>query len=310
LKRVVDKTMMFSARSGLVVCVVLLSVVKSDAWWCDGHVLTAAIAERNMCPEAKNATDMMVAQLAPEYPKATTFMQAACWPDDLKSDRDNFFDTWHYINLPFIRTPVGMALTAVNTEHNVVWALAQANKTLRANRAAPVDQAMKLFFMIHFAGDVHQPLHAITEYSVAHPPPDGDNGGNLFRILGQNVSELHAFWDSGAGQWQTDINRPMAANDTDYINTWADTITNKVPESSVADRVAETDPNVWANESYMLGVTVGYPPQENTTLPPEFITTAQETAIVQVAVGGYRLAKTLNDIYCPGYSEGTRVETS
>lgn len=39
----------------------------------------------------------------------------------------------------------------------------------------------------------------------------GDSGGNLFPIIGANQSELHAFWDSGAGLWEDDLVRPMNA---------------------------------------------------------------------------------------------------
>ena len=41
---------------------------------------------------------------------------------------------------------------------------------------------MFIRFLIHFIGDLHQPLHIITMYSDNFLPPGGDNGGNSFLI--------------------------------------------------------------------------------------------------------------------------------
>jgi len=150
---------------------------------------------------------------------------------------------------------------------------------------------------MHFAGDIHQPLHTVTEYSPAHPPPGGDEGGNLYGIKYGNLTELHAFWDSGAGQWLTDIDRPFLRNDTAFITSWADKITSAVPKSSVQHRLDLPDPADWAIESFMLGVKYGYPPQENATLPDSFVTQARSVVMEQVAVGGYRLAIKLNQLF-------------
>src|SRR5262249_22815151 len=56
---------------------------------------------------------------------------------------------------------------------------------------------LALKFLLHFVGDIHQPLHAIT-----HVDPDThveDRGGNCVGILrgnAKNPARLHAYWDT------------------------------------------------------------------------------------------------------------------
>jgi len=58
-----------------------------------------------------------------------------------------------------------------------------------------------LRFLVHYVGDVHQPLHAMSR--VNHRYPKGDRGGNLFRIPDKDRSGwwnswLTHLWDSGS----------------------------------------------------------------------------------------------------------------
>ena len=53
--------------------------------------------------------------------------------------------------------------------------------------------AMRL--LIHYVGDIHQPLHATTRFDSTYP--DGDRGGNSFKLLAKDgIKELHGVWDS------------------------------------------------------------------------------------------------------------------
>lgn len=57
-----------------------------------------------------------------------------------------------------------------------------------------------LRLLIHYIGDIHQPLHASSRYTIDYPK--GDEGGNDFRIkvthkgLGERPNNLHSLWDS------------------------------------------------------------------------------------------------------------------
>lgn len=56
--------------------------------------------------------------------------------------------------------------------------------------------------LIHYIGDISQPLHTATRLSDTHP--GGDLGGNLFNITSpkgyKSVDNLHSLWDTSLYQ--------------------------------------------------------------------------------------------------------------
>lgn len=57
---------------------------------------------------------------------------------------------------------------------------------------------MAMRLLIHYVGDIHQPLHCTSRVDKNYPK--GDRGGNLFPIPPEgdegDIKELHAAWDS------------------------------------------------------------------------------------------------------------------
>lgn len=52
-----------------------------------------------------------------------------------------------------------------------------------------------LRLLIHYIGDIHQPLHASARVDKKYPK--GDAGGNFFTVPAkENTKNLHAVWDS------------------------------------------------------------------------------------------------------------------
>jgi hypothetical protein len=53
-------------------------------------------------------------------------------------------------------------------------------------------------YLIHLAGDIHQPLHSVALFNKTYPK--GDLGGNSERVIILNGSTInfHSYWDSGA----------------------------------------------------------------------------------------------------------------
>lgn len=78
-------------------------------------------------------------------------------------------------------------------------------------------RAFWLRSLIHFVGDIHQPLHASTGCDARHP--HGDRGGNAFKIQTDivnvfenrktKVAELHLLWDLGGGKYAKGPNWPL-----------------------------------------------------------------------------------------------------
>jgi hypothetical protein len=62
--------------------------------------------------------------------------------------------------------------------------------------------------LIHYVGDMHQPLHTVTRYAPDFP--NGDMGGNLFNLTARdNITELHAVWDSLIYEYDDDFTQPL-----------------------------------------------------------------------------------------------------
>lgn len=79
--------------------------------------------------------------------------------------------------------------------------------------------------MIHYFGDVHQPLHSVSRYTADYP--DGDMGGNLFTIdpigpVGDTADNLHALWDSVVSTMiGKDPQQPLDNEDWDFLTETA-----------------------------------------------------------------------------------------
>lgn len=66
--------------------------------------------------------------------------------------------------------------------------------------------SFNLRMFIHFAADIHQPLHATSRYSSNHK--EGDRGGNSFDIQGdEGIDELHALWDAVLYEYSNDLDQ-------------------------------------------------------------------------------------------------------
>ena len=61
------------------------------------------------------------------------------------------------------------------------------------NEEDGISTAMRL--LIHYVGDIHQPLHATSR--VDNQYRQGDRGGNSFPLpIKDGVKNLHSLWDS------------------------------------------------------------------------------------------------------------------
>ena len=57
-------------------------------------------------------------------------------------------------------------------------------------------KSLALRLIIHYCGDIHQPLHTVSAYSREYPT--GDRGGNSEKVkpAREGVENLHSIWDS------------------------------------------------------------------------------------------------------------------
>jgi S1/P1 Nuclease len=150
-----------------------------------------------------------------------------------------------------------------------------------------------LRFLLHFGGDITQPLHCSTGVSAAHPT--GDAGGNSFNLSG-TWSELHTLWDAGGGYLTDSVARPFTTASQAIIVNKAAAVEAAYPYSASVGSIP--DPMPWALEGNGLAATISYVGITNGTSPTaSYLATAQNTTIQRMAIGGQRLAKLLSTIY-------------
>jgi hypothetical protein len=276
--------------TGRILALLALFLLPSPAlaWWDYGHETVARIALDEVSPATRAEIRRLLRQGAlldtPTCPVAT-IAQASVWADCIRREGDRFSYTasWHYQNVDVCR-PFDQDSACANG--NCVSAQVERNLRLLKNRALPRRERLQaLLFLIHFVGDLHQPLHAGDR---------GDLGGNRFRAYYSRIrSNLHAIWDGLLAERA--ISTPprearglLGAVGTEDRRTMA--------QGSVED---------WARESWEVsrrfayGGVLGDPCAEVPAEPP-VITQEQIRELIpvvrtQVTRGGLRLARLLDE---------------
>lgn len=279
----------------LMLCTPSLSL----GWGAGGHMMVASIALKRLNPRAKAQAMALLAR--PINPAAVSvkskdFVNAAHWADDLRPFAEfDSFKPLHFIDNPFATD--GTPLPAgVPEPDNIVKAL-EDNVNILKTSSDKDAQAQALRLIIHFVGDIHQPLHCATRVSAANP--QGDRGGNLVTIkVAGKTTNLHSYWDGGIGKF------PKTGPN------FAPPPLNKIPAAAALARAHNpaTDPRVklndpfnfqaWADESFALAKSTAYDGINNGGTPTAaYNTAALKVARQRVAWGGYRLAALLNAIW-------------
>ncbi len=282
----------------LLYCFCLLSlclpVPTARAWDSEGHMLVAEIAYNHLNPVAKAKCDALIAvSLSFSSTGTTNFITAASWADDFKTQLGT--GNWHFIDLPFSLD--GTSLSGVTPDSfDVVRALHLCVTNLQDPNATLTDQATSLRYLIHFVGDIQQPLHCSTEVSAAHH--GGDAGGNSFTVTGW--SNLHSLWDNGGGFLTDSVSRPLSNTAKNTLNTIVATIETDYPYNYLANTNLATIPNfmAWAQAGEQQAETNCYVGITNNTSPTAaYLNKAQALTEQLMAQGGHRLADLLNSLY-------------
>ena len=165
-------------------------------------MMTAHIAFERLNPTARaKAEELLAIPINPATVSSTSlnFVNASHWADDLRPFPEfDSFKPLHYKD--FFFTLDGSILPEIDP-NNIVKAL-EDNVNILKTSTDKNAQAQALRFVIHFVGDIHQPLHCTAKVSKANRK--GDQGGNFFKITiaGDDGklkdTNLHSYWDSGA----------------------------------------------------------------------------------------------------------------
>lgn len=273
----------------------------ATAWGGAGHQVIAAEAYRQLSPQTK-AQAFEILKAHPDFVKwmnayqanpnfdlaAFVFMRSSTWPDEIRRKGSKYdHPNWHFIDYP-LRPPDFKFESDAKPTDNVLFGIAQSERTLGDTNADPELRAASLSWLVHLVGDEHQPLHCESLFTAAYP--NGDKGGNDFYVMpAQRVVGLHGIWDGLLGS---------SANPRTQWN-YAIELQAKFPQASLPELKKNTTPKAWSLESRELAIEKGYlngALQGSTSrdsapsLPADYTKNAKIVAEKQGALAGYRLA--------------------
>jgi S1/P1 Nuclease len=245
----------------------------SFAWWgMTGHRIVGEIAESYLTSKARKAIKDILGD--------ESLAMASNWADFIKSDSSyGYLSPWHYTDMKgglshdeVISTL--MADTGANLYAKLNFVIEQLK-----NKQLPKDKKiLYLRLLIHFVGDLHQPLHVGGRTE--------DQGGNKVRVLWfSDSTNLHSVWDER-------IIENQKLSYTEFAKA--------INHTTKAQRLnwQKAPLNEWFYESYQLaqGIYAGITkPYQRLTYRYNF--DYIETINQQLLKGGVRLAGLLNEIF-------------
>lgn len=158
---------------------IVLMVNNVHAWGPDGHKIVAQIAQDKLSPNAVKA----IAKIIPGQDLASV----ANWADSIKSKPEWVHTkSWHFVD---IADHDDYETAEHAPDGDIITAITESVETLKSTSSSAEDKSNALKFIVHFVGDIHQPLH------VGRPD---DHGGNSIKVMFMGKSmNLHSLWDSG-----------------------------------------------------------------------------------------------------------------
>ena len=284
----------------LACCLIYFTSTNAIGWGAGGHMMVASIAFKRLNPTAKATVQKLLA--IPINPCAVTakspdFVNAAHWGDDVRPSLGfEFAPNLHFVDFPF--SADGTPLPDLPEPHNIIMALEHYVEVLKTSIDTN-EQAEALRYVIHFVGDIHQPLHCSTRVDSAHPK--GDQGGNLFVIkIGTQSVKLHSYWDGGLDSFPKSGPPPSYTPPVLSKISPAVTIALQGHPDTDADLKLDDPFNykAWAKESEDLAQQAVYKDiAAGQTPTAAYKTRGLEVVRKRVAFGGYRLAALLNAIW-------------
>jgi len=295
-------------RTLLVTALALLALAvpqAAAAWGGAGHDAIAAIASANIKP----ATALRIRALVKADPQLGTrdcrvrsLKEASSWPDCLRVDSWRWAYTfpWHYQDM---NVCTAFDPKANCRDGNCVTAQIERNRRILADKSLPTAQRLEaLAFLVHFVGDIHQPLHGAefehdaggNKQSVVNGRPEPyilptSNGPRVVNATPKPPT-LHWFWD----KWMAE--RALAANP------------RLVRAYTPAERteIATGAPMDWLKESWDAARTTVYPGaygkdpcgeplKIDVTIDEATAQAAAPVAAQRLQQAGLRLAKMLDE---------------
>ena len=264
------------------------------AYWEYGHETVARIALDSVRQDTRAKIQALLRQGrlldTPDCPVAT-IEQASVWADCIKplGDRFAYAFSWHYQNVDICKP---FDLKAACKDGHCVSAQIERQARLLADVKVPTrERLMALAFLVHFVGDLAQPMHAGDR---------GDLGGNRvaanYGLVGGRTN-LHSIWDGYLAERA--ISTPSGGP-----SGLLGTVTAEERAALAAGTVTDWSRESWeASRSQAYTSLLGDPCGEKSAARPT-LTEADVQGLIpevrrEILAGGLRLGRLLDDALEP-----------
>lgn len=257
------------------------------AWGPEGHHIVAALAYERLTPKSRRAVDDLIAasvlQDTPSCP-VRSIEDVSTWPDCVRRlPRFQYLAVMHYEDAPICGTvpkasycPAGQC---VSDETRKAIAVLKDGRRSKAERLQALEE------VVHFIGDMHQPLHTAD---------NRDRGGSDDEVeVGDHRTHLHHVWDTEVVVAAVGPSEAAAEAELRPLI------------STNATAWSKGNVDQWLGEAHGIAVRYVYP---KLSVPPPCGEHAQDQAITQVYLNGaapivrqqlakaaVRLARVLNE---------------
>ena len=234
---------------------------------------------------------------------AIFFMGASKWPDELRFGNSEWRHIeWHYVDYP-VTPPSFPKQPSPAPGNDIVFATNECMTMLKDPEVPVKDKACWLAWLIHIVGDITQPLHCCALVNDDFPAPQGDRGGNLIFVKAGNGNgvPLHKMWDDASG-----TARGFHTNLLRGYSNQAARLDLEFKREGLAELRENTIPEAWASESWQIAVDqvylhgqllYGRDAASAEVLPEGYTKNLKAVAERRLALGGYRLADLIREVY-------------
>ncbi len=268
-------------------------------WGSNGHRIVAVIAADNLTPATQSHVANILGVPADQRAVASAMEVAAVLPDSKFRDEDQSTKPWHFINICLRDTRADIRKRCAGG-NCITDKIDEYSKRLKEGNYDRWGAAGDLAFLIHFVGDIHQPLHAAN---------DADEGGNCIKVDSRSRADnLHDAWDNAIVrrlEYGIDSGRPEPTAhklEQTYagekaLDAWNTGHTDDIAweSSQIARSDIYTALHIPVESCGSGNILCGNKPEVE--LNSAYMDHAEVIAGHQLAKAGFRLASLLNEIW-------------
>ena len=238
----------------------------AEDWGKTGHRVIGKVAQEHLTPKTADAVDALLDGMSLAF--------VSTYADEIRSaSRYDHLAPWHYVNMnKNVRYPEAEK----NPKGDIVTAIDYCIEVLKDPKKSKPDKAFHLKLLVHFIGDIHQPMHVGRK---------ADRGGNDIELTWfGKPTNLHRLWDTDLIEYYNMSYTELAAH--------LPKLTTKEKENCMTTTRLD-----WAHESQDLANKIYANTPINADLGYVYHYQYFKTVRIRLLEAGLRLAATLNAIF-------------